>query len=384
MALRGLLALTLVATASAWPLHAQDRRADDILTAGKPWDLLGQGYQLTADSAVDNDGNVYFTDARKNRILKVDLEGKIRIWKEESHGTHGVAWGPDGRLYGGQHDRKRIVAFSSDGTESVIAEGVQTHHLTVTARNEIYFSEAPAHKVWMSDAAGRKRVVYDGIHWPRGVRVSEDRSLLVVNDPPTRWVWGFQIQVDGSLVDGRHFCRLETREESSGTDAGGMVFDSEGFLYVATKLGVQVCGQRGQVTAIIDAPGSDGVSNVFFGGPDLQWLYVTDGDKLYRRQVKRRGAVLRRADCSGDAKKEQTARPCRPPSLTPTTKWAGNPRAPLGFSIRLAPPKLAHQRVYEKTPLILTVGSKLEGQSPASQKCSSLMIPDIPRETRKK
>lgn len=39
-----------------------------------------------------------------------------------------------------------------------------------------------------------------------------------------------------------------------------------------------------------------GASNVFFGGPDLQWLYVTDGDKLYRRQVKRRGAVLRRAD----------------------------------------------------------------------------------------
>jgi hypothetical protein len=29
---------------------------------------------------------------------------------------------------------------------------------------------------------------------------------------------------------------------------------------------------------------------VSFGGPDLQWLYVTDGDKVYRRLVKRRGA----------------------------------------------------------------------------------------------
>jgi sugar lactone lactonase YvrE len=264
----------------------------EILVAGKPWDLLGQGYQLTADSAVDNDGNVYFSDARKNRILKIDLEGKVRIWKEGSNGTHGVAWGPDGRLYGGQHDRKRIVAFSSDGTESVITEGVQTHHLTVTSRNEIYFSEAPAHKVWMSDAAGHTRVVYEGINWPRGVRVSADRSLLVVNDPGTRWVWAFQIQLDGSLINGRPFYRLETSDESSAVDAGGMVFDSDGFLYVATKLGVQVCEQRGRVTAVIDAPGNNGLSNVFFGGPGLQWLYVTDGDKVYRRPVKRRGAVL--------------------------------------------------------------------------------------------
>ena len=126
-----------------------------------------------------------------------------------------------------------------------------------------------------------------------GLRVSADRSVLVVNDPPTRWVWAFQIQVDCSLTNGRPFYRLEASADSSETDAGGMVFDSEGFLYVATKLGVQVCDPRGRVTAIIDVPGSDGVSNVFFGGPGLQWLYVTDWDKVYRRPVRRRGAVLR-------------------------------------------------------------------------------------------
>jgi sugar lactone lactonase YvrE len=71
-----------------------------------------------------------------------------------------------------------------------------------------------------------------------------------------------------------------------------MVFDSEGFLYVATKIGVQVCDPTGRVTAIIDTPGGEGVAGVFFGGPGLQWLYVTDGDKVYRRPAKRRGAVL--------------------------------------------------------------------------------------------
>ena len=272
------------------PANVNDRGVYDILEPGKDWQLLGQGYQLTADSAVDKDGNVYFTDAQNNRILKIDVEGKISTWKEDSHGSHGIAFGPDGRLYAGQHDRKRIVAFSSDGQESVIAEGVQSHHLTVTARNDVYFNEAPTHHVWLVESTGHKRVVYDGINWPRGVRASTDQSLLVVNDPHTRWVWSFQIQDDGSLFGGQPFYRLETADESSETDAGGMVFDTDGNLYVATNIGVQVCDQPGRVTAIINPPGSRGVSNVFFAGPDLQWLYVTDGDKVYRRPVKRRGA----------------------------------------------------------------------------------------------
>src|SRR5689334_10641257 len=102
------------------------------------WDLLGQGYQLTADSAVDKEGSVYFTDARNNRIYKIDPAGKIALWKDGSGGAHGIAYGPDGRLYAGQHDRKRIVALGPDGKESIVAEGVQAHHLTITKRNDIY------------------------------------------------------------------------------------------------------------------------------------------------------------------------------------------------------------------------------------------------------
>jgi enterochelin esterase-like enzyme/sugar lactone lactonase YvrE len=267
-----------------------ERGVYEILEPGKDWELVGQGYQLTADSAVDKDGNVYFTDARNNRILKMDGAGKISTWKENSNGSHGLAFGPDGRLYAGQHDRKRIVAFSLDGKESVIVEGVQSHHFTVTSRNEIYLSEAPTHHVWLADTAGHLRAVQEKINWPRGIRASTDQSLLVVNDPPTRWVWSFQIGSDGSLNNGQPFYRLETADESPETDAGGMTFDTEGFLYVATTLGVQVCDQPGRVTAIINPPGREGLANVFFGGPDFGWLYVTDGDRLYRRHVKRRGA----------------------------------------------------------------------------------------------
>ena len=68
-----------------------------------------------------------------------------------------------------------------------------------------------------------------------------------------------------------------------------MTFDSDGLLYVATKQGIQVCDQRGRVVDIVDVPGNEGASNVFFGGRGLQWLYVVEWNKIYRRSAQGRG-----------------------------------------------------------------------------------------------
>ena len=51
-------------------------------------------------------------------------------------------------------------------------------------------------------------------------------------------------------------------------------------------------GTCGTVVAIINPPNREGLAGVIFGGPNMQWLHVTDGDKMYRRQVKRQGAVV--------------------------------------------------------------------------------------------
>lgn len=114
--------------------------------------------------------------------------------------------------------------------------------------------------------------------------------MLIVTDSHHGNVWSFRVQADGSLGGGVLFCPLEIRGTRAEADPGGVTFDAEGYVYVATRLGVQVCDPRGGVIEIIRAP-SGGVSNVFFAGPNLQWLYVTDGDRIFRRQVKRRGAT---------------------------------------------------------------------------------------------
>ena len=114
-----LLALLLAIAASGGALgqsrNSRNHPNPEILVPEKSWELLGKGYHLTADSAVDFAGNVYFTDARRNRILKVDLDGRISTWKESSNGAHGIAFGPDGRLYAERQVRSRgMILISFD------------------------------------------------------------------------------------------------------------------------------------------------------------------------------------------------------------------------------------------------------------------------------
>lgn len=261
-----------------------------ILDPAKDWELLSQGHKFTEGPAVDKSGNVFFTDIPNNRIHRIGVDGKVTVFKEDSGAANGLMFGPDGRLYACQNGRKRIVAYSPDGTESVIADGVNSNDLVVNARGEIYFTEPPTKKVWFIDAKGNRKVVNEGqLEFPNGVRLSPDQSLLTVADSRNKWVWSFQVQPDGSLDNGQPFYRLETRDDSSASGADGMTVDSEGHLYVATRIGVQICDQPGRVVGIIGKPQNASLSNVVFGGPELNYLYVTNGDKVYRRQIRRKG-----------------------------------------------------------------------------------------------
>jgi len=153
---------------------------------------------------------------------------------------------------------------------------MQTHHLTVNARNEVYFGEAPKHQASMVDAKGGLHLVLkDALNWPKVPRFSTDQSLFVINDPNTRWVWSFQVQPDGSLINGQPFYHLETPDESSKTEASGMAFDTEGYLYVATNLGVQVCDQAGRVNAILN-PRRGAVRSTTCSSPTESAVVVCD------------------------------------------------------------------------------------------------------------
>src|SRR4051794_5576101 len=72
--MRRLLAYLLLAMIAVFPTRAQPSQ---ILVPRQSWTLLGQGYQLTADSAVNKDGTVYFF----RRTQQSDHENRSR-WQD--------------------------------------------------------------------------------------------------------------------------------------------------------------------------------------------------------------------------------------------------------------------------------------------------------------
>ncbi|MBI2686559.1 MAG: SMP-30/gluconolactonase/LRE family protein [Acidobacteria bacterium] len=274
----------------ARPINTSDRHwLNTGLIPGKDWELVGSGYGYTEGPAVDKTGQVFFTDIPNNRIHKIGLDGRVTVFKENSGGANGLMFGADGRLYGCQNGKKQIVAWSMDGAETVLATGVESNDLCLNAKGQIWFTDPRNKKIWFLDTNGNKKVVHDGLEFPNGILLSTDQTLLNVCDSRGRWVWSFSVNDDGSLSNGQPFHHLEVADESSATGADGLTVDTDGHIYVATGIGLQICDQPGRVVAILNKPQAAKLSNVVFGGPDLTTLYATSVDRVYKREIKRKG-----------------------------------------------------------------------------------------------
>ena len=158
-------------------------------------------------------------------------------------------------------------------------DGRKRKEFRVDADAKISESTAPKHKVPEYKQPGTSTLV------------SADHSRLLVSDSQSRWIRSFPIRSDGSLMQPQPYFRLETPDESSVTGANGMAMDDQGFLYVATIVGIQILDANGRLNAILDAPPGAQPSKIVFGGAGLQTLYVTAGDRLYRRTIRRRGVL---------------------------------------------------------------------------------------------
>ena len=271
-----------------------ERHMAKAILGSSQWELVASGYRFSEGPAVRKTGEVFFTDIPNSRIHRIGLDGKVTVFKEDTGGANGLMFGPDDRLYACQNGRKRIVAYALDGQETAIAEEVSSNDLVVTPKGDIYFTDPLNKQVWFIPKGGQKRVVYKspqngGIEFPNGIAASPDQSLIMVADYRGKWIWSFQVQPDGSLDHGQPFFRLETPDDSSVSYADGMTVDSEGFVYVATRVGLQICDPPGRVNAIAANPDGQRLSNAVFAGPELDTLYVSAGDKVYKRKILRHG-----------------------------------------------------------------------------------------------
>ncbi len=267
-----------------------------ILIPGEEWTLVADGYKFTEGPIANAKGEVFFNDIPNSKTYKIGLDGKVSVFLEDSKKANGQAFGADGRLYAVTGE-EQVVAYGADNRAEVIAKGFKGNDLAVRHDGSIYVTNpssnpADPSKVWFiprSGASGDARVVDTGLKFTNGIAFSPDQSLLYVAESRSHWVYSYQIKDDGSLANKQRYYHLHMPDTADDSGADGMRVDREGRLYVASRVGIQVCDQAGRVNCIIPTPNGR-VANLCFGGERFDTLIATCGDRVYKRKVKVQGA----------------------------------------------------------------------------------------------
>jgi sugar lactone lactonase YvrE/enterochelin esterase-like enzyme len=264
----------------------------EIFIPGEDWKIAAKGFRSAEGPAVNARGEVFFNDG-SNKMQKLGLDGKVTQFVGDTHRGDGQAFGPDGRLYAVATATSQILAYDPLGNASVIASGFLGNDLVVSHRGDVYVTNPTGpgqntSRIWHIAPGGEKKVVDTGLKFANGIALSPDQTQLYVSDMRSHWVYGYQVQADGSLKFKQRFYHLHVPDTADDSGADGMRTDHDGRLYVTTRMGIQICDQAGKVSCIIPTPNGR-ASNLCFGGAELDTLYVTSGDRIYSRKVKVKG-----------------------------------------------------------------------------------------------
>ena len=277
-----------------WPAPVKaglgSKQMQEVLIPGEGWKLVADGLKSTRGLAANAKGEIFCADNMAGKILKVSADGKAAEFLADSKKSGALAFTPDNHLLA--VGENQILSIDTDGKSTMLAEGLNAHDLAVRHDGIMYATEGS--KVWLITAKGEKKEVDSGLNEATGVAFSTDQSLLYVADGRSHWVYSYQIQPDGSLKHKQKYYYLHMPDDSDDSGAQGMCVDREGRLYVATKLGIQFCDQAGRVNGIIPLPQGPAVG-ISFSSETFDTLLVTNGERVFSRKVKVKGAAPHQA-----------------------------------------------------------------------------------------
>ncbi|HEX6329439.1 MAG TPA: SMP-30/gluconolactonase/LRE family protein [Jiangellaceae bacterium] len=254
---------------------------------------------------------VVFSDIPNDRMLRWDeTTGAVGVFRSPAGYTNGHTVDRQGRLISCEQGNRRVTRTEHDGSVTVLADRYQgkrfnsPNDVVERADGSVWFtdpsygietdyegnqadSEIGACHVYRVDPAGGEvRVVADDFVRPNGLAFSLDEQQLYIVDTRRKHMRRFDVAEDGTLTRGAVFAEC---------DAGsfdGVRLDSVGRVWVAAHDGLHCFDPDGTLIGKLRLP--ETVSNLTFGGPKRNHLYVTATTSLYSLRVNINGAVYPR------------------------------------------------------------------------------------------
>jgi gluconolactonase len=254
-----------------------------------------------------------WSDIPNDRVLRWDeTDGSVSVFLQPSLYSNGHTVDRQGRLVSCEHGARSVSRIEHDGTRTVLASHVDgkrfnsPNDVVVKSDGSIWFSdpsygidsdyegdaspsEIGAQRVYCIDAtSGTVRVVASDFVQPNGLAFSPDESLLYIVDTGQTHV-----------PDGPHHVR-RFNVASNGGLGGGEVFatcpiglydglrvDVHGNLWISAGDGVHCHAPDGALLGKVLIPES--VSNLCFGGPKRNRMFVCATTSLYSVYLNTRG-----------------------------------------------------------------------------------------------
>ena len=271
-----------------------------VVAAGTKIELVETGLGRTEGPVAMQDGSMLVSSS--NSILKVDSSDNVSTFIEDSNQTNAMGWDHQERLISVQRARgnEKVGVLYPPEQVTTLADNYQgqpfnsLNDVALDKRGGAYFTDTQG-IYYLPPGRSVSRII-DEVPRPNGLVLSPDESTLYVHNKDGVYMLAFDVAPDGTISNRRNFARYKsvripghadpTWDEDNGAD--GMAVDSEGRVYAATNVGVEVFGPLGDLLGVMPVQwGAENdrirkPQNVAFGGPDRKTLYIVGAGTIFK------------------------------------------------------------------------------------------------------
>lgn len=250
---------------------------------GFAFETLASGYGLVEGPRVDREGRLYYSDAKRGGVFRLDGDGAIETIVPKRRGVGGIALHADGGLViSGRNichvrdGESRIVFARADvpGFNDLFTDA--SGRILVGSQKYDPFAERPQTvpgELFRITGEDEAEVLYGDVRLTNGIGFSPDGSRLYHSDSAAGHVILHDVAEDGA-VSNRRSLGAPPRGAPD-----GLAVDEAGCVWVAAYGGGAAVRftPAGDVDLELGIPARD-VASLCFGGADLRDLYVVTGD----------------------------------------------------------------------------------------------------------
>ncbi len=285
-----------------------------LIVPNAPLETLADGFRWIEGLVWIADANcLLFQDLPRDRTMRWIEDAGVSIFRSPSGFANGQTRDREGRLIACSHRERCLLRTEHDGRVTRLVDRFGGRRLNapndvvVKSDGTIWFtdplygiqsdyeggrqaSERPPAVFRFDPAANELTVVADDFDGPNGLAFSPDESRLYISetgdqttDDPKQLIRVFDVDANGALHGGEAFHKITPGY------ADGMRVDEDGNVWSSAADGVHCVAPDGRLLGKILVPHR--VSNIAFGGPLNNRLFIGGSHTLYSIFLNRRGAT---------------------------------------------------------------------------------------------